>query len=156
MKISHVATGMILSVLLGASAAHAQLNGRYAGQADGNDATGAALHQITLWTFEQGKLINFEEIISFPQSNGFTACHFVPSTAAPFAFSNSSVDSNNFIIMLGFGCPNPSTNERPEALVVIPERNTTEFSYLEYTTPFSNPAVDVDIPAHFSGHAIKR
>ena len=74
MKISHVAAGMILSVLLGASAAHAQLNGRYAGQADGNDATGAALHQITLWTFEQGKLINFEEIISFPQSNGFTAC----------------------------------------------------------------------------------
>ncbi|HVA41191.1 MAG TPA: hypothetical protein VNF49_11045, partial [Candidatus Binataceae bacterium] len=94
--------------------------------------------------------------ISFPESNGFTACDFVPSTPPPFPFSNASVNSNNFIIMIGFGCPNPSTNERPEALVVIPERDATEFSYLEYTTPFSTQAFDVDVPAHFSGHAIKR
>ncbi|MGH7913315.1 MAG: hypothetical protein ACREPW_01520, partial [Candidatus Binataceae bacterium] len=113
-----------------------------------------ALHQVTKWTFKQGKLVAFKEIISFPESNETVACEFTPNMPPPFPYSMDS-PANNAIIMIGFGCPQPSTNERPEAFVIIPERDGREFSYLEYS-PSSTQVSDQNTPAHFSGHATTR
>ena len=155
MKIFHVAAALFITTALGTSSARAQmLNGRYAGQGDGTGVNGTTLHQITKWTFKQGRLVAFEEIISFPGSNGVVACDFTPSTPPPFPYS-TGIPGNNPIIMIGFGCPHASTNERPEAFVIFPERDGKEFSYLEYTV-FSAQAFDLDPPDHFSGHAIFR
>jgi len=140
--------------LCGMALAH--LNGTYGGQADGSDVNGAALHQITKWTFKSGKLMAFTEVITFPDSNQVLACSFVSSAAAaplPY-FTNMAPNNNNFVLMHGFGCPLGSTNERPEMLLLTPERNDTEFSYLVYTSPFA-AIVDPDVPAHFSGHAVR-
>lgn len=155
MKIFHIAAVLVVGAALTASSVRAQmLNGRYGGQGEGTDVNGAVLHQVTKWTFKQGKLVAFKEIISFADSNGTSACEFVPSTPPPFPYSIDS-PGNNPVIMIGFGCPHASTNERPEAFVIIPERDAKEFSYLEYSV-FSTQAFDVDPPAHFSGHAIVR
>ncbi len=155
MKIFHIAAWLAFAAAFIASSVQAQgLNGKYGGEAEGTDINGSVLHQVTKWTFNQGKLVAFEEIISFANSEGTSACDFVPSTPPPYPFSTGA-PSNNPIIMIGFGCPNASANERPEALVIIPERNATQFSYLEYSV-FSARAFDLDLPAHFSGHAISR
>jgi hypothetical protein len=155
MKIFYIAAWMVIGAALTASSAQAQvLNGKYGGEGEGTDINGAVLHQVTKWTFKEGKLIKFEEIISFANSNGTSACDFVPNTPPPYPYSTGS-PSNNPVIMIGFGCPNASTNERPEAFVIIPERNAKEFSYLEYSVS-SAQAFDLDPPAHFSGHAISR
>jgi len=88
MKIFHVAAALFITTALGTSSARAQmLNGRYAGQGDGTDVNGTTLHQIAKWTFQQGKLVAFEEIISFPGSDSVAACEFTPSTPAPFPYS---------------------------------------------------------------------
>src|SRR6266478_8724319 len=133
MKIFHVAAWMVIGAALIASSVQAQvLTGRYGGEGEGTDINGAVLHQVTKWTFTAGKLVAFEEIISFPNSTGTSACAFIPSTPPPYPYSIGA-PGNNPVIMIGFGCPNASTNERPEAFVIIPERNATEFSYLEYS-----------------------
>jgi hypothetical protein len=54
-----------------------------------------------------------------------------------------------------FGCPHPSTNERPEAIVIFPEDGGRQFSYLEFN-PFSTQVFDQDPPAHFSGQAVSQ
>jgi len=155
MKTFQIAAWMVIGAALIASSVQAQvLNGRYGGDGEGTDINGAALHQVTKWTFTAGKLVKFEEIISFPNATGISACDFVPSTPPPYPYSIGA-SGNNPVIMIGFGCPNPSTNERPEVLVIIPERNAAEFSYLEYSV-FSAQAFDLDTPAHFSGHAKSR
>lgn len=155
MKIFHIAAWLALTATFIVSSVQAQvLNGKYGGEGEGTDVNGAVLHQVTKWTFKQGKLIAFEEIISFANSVSVSACDFVPSTPAPYPYSTGAPGSDP-IIMIGFGCPNPSTNERPEALIIIPERSATQFSYLEYSV-FSAQAFDLDPSAHFSGHAMSR
>ena len=155
MKIFHVAAWLVIGAALTASSVQAQvLDGRYGGEGEGTDINGMVLHQVTKWTFKEGRLIKFEEIISFANSIGTSACDFVPSTPPPYPYSTGAPGSNP-VIMIGFGCPNPSTNERSEAFVIIPQRNAKEFSYLEYSV-FSAQAFDLDPPAHFSGHAISR
>jgi hypothetical protein len=81
------------------------LNGRYGGEGEGIDVTGSVLHQVTKWTFKAGKLVSFEEIISFQNSTGTPlVCDFVPSTPPPYPFSTGA-PGNNPVIMIGFGCP---------------------------------------------------
>jgi hypothetical protein len=156
MKTFHIAGWLVIAAAVSAGTAHAQvLNGKYGGEGEGTDVNGSVLHQVTKWTFKAGNLVALEEIITFPNSNSTPlACAFVPSTPPPYPYSTGAPGSNP-VIMIGFGCPNASTNERPEALVVIPERKGTEFSYLEYSV-FSTQAFDLDPSAHFSGHATIR
>jgi hypothetical protein len=152
MKTFHIAAWLIIGAAFTASSVQAQmLNGRYGGEAEGTDINGAALHQVTKWTFTAGKLVKFEEIITFPNATGISACDFIPSTPPPYPYSMGA-PGNSPVIMIGFGCPNPSSNERPEVFVIITERNAAEFSYVEYSV-FSPQAFDPDPPAHFSGHA---
>ena len=69
MKIFHIAAWLALTATFIASSAQAQmLNGKYGGEGEGTDVNGAVLHQVTKWTFKQGKLVAFEEIISFANS----------------------------------------------------------------------------------------
>jgi len=155
MKIFHIAAALIITATLGASSARAQiLDGKYGGEGVGTDANGTVLHQVTKWTFKHGKMTSFEELISFPGNTSIAVCDFLPNVPPPFPYSTGAPD-NSPTIMIGFGCPNPSANERPEAFVIIPERDGREFSYLVYSV-FSSDAFDLDTPAHFSGHAIIR
>ena len=146
----------VILVLASAGTVHAQtLDGTYSGQAEGVDINGTVLHQLTKWTFANGSLTKFREIITFPGSDGIVACTFNPSTNAPFPYSTGGPQTATPIIVVSFGCPHPSTNERPEAIVIFPEDGGKQFSYLEFN-PFSTQVFDQDPPAHFSGQAISR
>jgi hypothetical protein len=148
---------LAISLLLtGAGSVQAQtLNGSYGGQGAGVDINGTILHQITKWTFVNGSLIAFVEIITFPDSNSIVACKFTPASKPPFPYSTGGPQTAAPVVMTSFGCPHPSTNERAEAILVIPEAGGTQFSYLEFN-PFSTQIFDEDPPAHFSGQAMIR
>src|SRR5215475_398865 len=67
----NIVAGILLAAfLIGANAYGHTLDGEYGGQADGVDANGTELHQITKWTFNSGTLVAFREIISFGQLGG--------------------------------------------------------------------------------------
>ena len=84
MKTFHIANWLIIGAAFTASSLQAQmLNGRYGGEAEGTDINGAALHQVTKWTFTAGKLVKFEEIITFPNATGISACDLFPVRRRP-------------------------------------------------------------------------
>jgi hypothetical protein len=145
-----------LSVALALPAHAIVLSGTYGGQAEGVDVTGAVIHEIALFRFSVGQLVAFTEMFTF-SAGEVDPCVFNPSGNGPFPYSlfNSSFAPVKapFIVMTALGCPLGSTNNRPESLIIIPEKNGLEFSYLEYTNPYTTN-VDGDTPAHFSGHAV--
>jgi hypothetical protein len=145
-------------ILASASAATVQaqaLNGAYGGAGEGVDINGTILHQITKWRFTNGSLTAFREIITFPDSNSIVACTFTPTGSAPFPYSTGGPQTASPIIVVSYGCPHPSTNERAEAIVIVPEDGGKQFSYIEFN-PFSTQVFDEDPPAHFSGQAVSR
>lgn len=147
---------ILAAMLLSFSAVAQPLNGSYGGEASGSDTNGQILHQIAQWKFVNGALMAFTEVITFPRSGSIFNCSFTPAQAAPLPyFTNLAPNDNYFILMHGLGCPNPSTNNRAEMLLVIPENNGVEFSYLEYTSPFAI-VTDPDPAAHFAGRAVKK
>ncbi|MBV8809527.1 MAG: hypothetical protein JO033_12710 [Acidobacteriaceae bacterium] len=106
-----------------------------------------------------GKLVALREVITLPGMTGggagtptinFEACEFDATGDLSYSLETLSIPSS--FVALGFGCPNPSANNRPEQVVIVPENGGKEFSYLEFTVP--SPVFDQDVPAHFSGHAV--
>ena len=132
----------------------APLNGFYAGEATGQDASGQQVHELSKWRFTNNVLTFFAEVGTFAQSTGYTACAFSPETAGPYPvrFFDQGPNDNFFISMVSYGCPGPSTNRRPEALEIIPDSRGAAFSFIEHTSSFA-VVVDPDLPAQLSGHA---
>src|SRR5215469_9387283 len=108
----NIVAGILLAAfLIGANAYGHTLDGEYGGHADGVDANGTELHQITKWTFNAGTLVAFREIISFGSLSGsgvpVVTCQFDASGNLPYSLDTLSSVS---FVAVGFGCPHPSTN----------------------------------------------